>query len=73
MKEFFGRKDEVQLSDLKNKFYSAPATLRSALYKAVVEEGYSARARTPSARSSAAWAVRSWRSAWSGASSCRRC
>ena len=39
LKEFFGRKDEVKLSDLKNKFYSTLPTLRSALYKEVVAEG----------------------------------
>ncbi len=39
LKEFFGSKQEVQLSDLKNKFYSALPSLRSGLYKEVVAEG----------------------------------
>ncbi|MCX7670617.1 MAG: DUF2207 domain-containing protein [Anaerolineae bacterium] len=38
--EMFGRKDEIRLSDLKNKFYQAIPTLRKQLYEAVVAEGF---------------------------------
>ncbi len=40
IKEFFGRKTEVELSDLQNKFYSALPALRTALYKEVVDEKF---------------------------------
>jgi hypothetical protein len=39
VKSFFGKKDEVRLSDLKNKFHASLAGLRSALYQEVVREG----------------------------------
>ncbi|MEJ5200297.1 MAG: DUF2207 domain-containing protein, partial [Anaerolineae bacterium] len=38
--QMFGRNDEVQLSDLKDKFYQAIPTLRKQLYQAVVAEGF---------------------------------
>ncbi len=38
--EMFGGRDEVKLSDLKNKFYKVIPALRKELYQAVVEEGY---------------------------------
>lgn len=41
MNKMFGQKrTEVELSDLKNKFYSELPTLRKELYAAVVEEGF---------------------------------
>ncbi len=40
IKELFGKRREVELSDLKNKFYTAIPKLRKALYEEVVSEGF---------------------------------
>ncbi len=38
--EMFGGREEIKLSDLKDKFYKVIPTLRKELYQAVVQEGY---------------------------------
>jgi len=40
LEKMFGDRDEVRLSDLKNKFYQAIPILRRQLYQAVVDEGF---------------------------------
>ena len=40
LNKLFDHKDEIQLSDLKEKFYKVIPTLRKELYQAVVDEGF---------------------------------
>ena len=54
----FGARDEVRLSDLKNKFYQYLPGIKKAMYDDLIKLGYYRRTRRACARSLAAWAGR---------------